>query len=43
MVEKGFAHEVLNAMDEDEFLFLLEERLEMEKARAEAIKKARAD
>jgi len=40
MVEKGFDHETLNAMGEEEFLFLLESRIEFDKARAEAEKEA---
>ena len=40
MVEMGFSHEELNAMDEREFLFLLETRIAFDKARAEAEKEA---
>lgn len=40
MVEKGFGHEELNAMEEGEFLFLLKTRIDFDKARAEAEKEA---
>lgn len=40
MVECGFDHHALNAMDEGEFVFLLETRIELDQAREEARKAA---
>lgn len=38
MVEKGFSHEELNAMTEDEFLYFLDARIVFDKLVAEAAK-----
>jgi len=38
LVENGFDHDALNAMPEEEFRFLLESRIELDQARADAQK-----
>jgi hypothetical protein len=41
MIERGWTHEVLNAMNEDEFGFWYDEAVALEEAKAEAIRQAR--
>lgn len=40
MIEKGWTHDNLNAMDEDEFYFWYDEAIALEEAKADAIKAA---
>ena len=40
MIERGWTHGVLNAMNEDEFAFWYGEAVALEEAKAEAIRKA---
>ncbi|MCC2099160.1 MAG: hypothetical protein KDJ29_19885 [Hyphomicrobiales bacterium] len=42
MIECGFDHDVLMAMDEAEFAFLLDSRIDLDEARAEAEREAAA-
>ncbi|WP_301281431.1 hypothetical protein [Loktanella sp. 3ANDIMAR09] len=40
-MECGFSHDTLNAMDEGEFAFCLDARIELDRARKEAADAAR--
>lgn len=40
MLDRGWTHDALNAMCEDEFGWWYEEAIELEEAKAEAIKNA---